>query len=344
MKAGKTLVDLATELQNQLKTKKDYIAMTSVLTMSPELKVTGVNGNQFGVTKYAHGQLAGKLGIPKQYYDRMLQEAPELLAHNVNAWFQKNPEKRMIRTINNNIRAYLSDRYRPIDNYDLAEHVLPKIQKMGCKIESCELTETRMYIKAVTPKVQFEVQKGDMVQAGLVISNSEVGAGSVKIEPLIYRLVCLNGMIAADSSLRKYHTGRYTEQLGEAVELFSKKTLVADNKAFFMKVVDIVDAVFQEDSFKGIVSRMQDATKRPIEKDPVKLIEDVTKRFQLREEEAGGVLKHLINGGALSQYGLMNAMTRTSQDIEDYDRATEFERMGGDVLELGKEEWEKIAG
>ena len=40
-------------------------------------------------------------------------------------------------------------------------------------------------------------------------------------------------------------------------------------------------------------------------------------------------------GNDLSHYGLVNAVTRASQDIEDYNRATELERIGGVLLEDG---------
>ena len=53
-------------------------------------------------------------------------------------------------------------------------------------------------MKVVNKKLKAEVAVGDAVQAGFVISNSEVGLGSVKIEPLIYRLVCKNGLVLKD--------------------------------------------------------------------------------------------------------------------------------------------------
>ena len=42
--------------------------------------------------------------------------------------------------------------------------------------ESCQLTESRMYIKVVNTRLQAEVSPGDIVQSGIIISNSEVGA------------------------------------------------------------------------------------------------------------------------------------------------------------------------
>ena len=37
------------------------------------------------------------------------------------------------------------------------------------------------------------------------------------------------------------------------------------------------------------------------------------------------MLRHLVTAGDLSGYGLVNAVTHYSHDIEDYDRATDFE-------------------
>ena len=82
-----------------------------------------------------------------------------------------------------------------MDNYNIASAVLPILAEIpDVRIESCQITDSRMYIKAVNPRLQEDVTPGDTVQAGVVISNSEVGLGSVNIQPLIYRLVCSNGI------------------------------------------------------------------------------------------------------------------------------------------------------
>ena len=46
------------------------------------------------------------------------------------------------------------------------------------------------------------VKVGDAVQAGIAISNSEVGQGSLRVEALDYRLVRTNGMIR-ETAVRK---------------------------------------------------------------------------------------------------------------------------------------------
>ena len=140
----------------------------------------------------------------------------------------------MLRTLDGRLRAFLSNRYRRLDNLELLDHVLPVIAKMkGCEIVSCDVTETHLYLKVINKTMKTEIAPGDVVQAGFVISNSEVGLGALKVEPLVYRLVCKNGMISKDLSQKKYHTGRYIEDTDSAYELYSDETLAADDKAYF---------------------------------------------------------------------------------------------------------------
>lgn len=346
MKSGKTLSELALELERQAESKKDYIASTEILEMTDngEIALEADTRQEFAVTEHAHTQIAARLDIPAKYYQRMRSQAPELLATNVNEWFQQKPERRMVRTLDGQMRAFLSDRYRRLDNYDLAEAVLPVLKEMGegLKIVSTELTPSRMYIKVINESLELEVKKGDAVQAGIVISNSEVGQGSLKVEPLIFRLVCTNGMIAQDHSQKRYHVGRNAEE-GEAYELFRDETLKADDRAFFLKVQDTVRAAVNITKFATIVERMREATEQRIEGNPVKAVELVSQRFNFNTGESSGVLQHLIQGGDLSAYGMLNAITRTSQDLDDYERATDLERDGSRVLSLPASSWKEIA-
>lgn len=351
MKTGRTLTDLAAELERQAETKKDYLADSRALSLDRagdgEVRMVMKNGHaqDFGIGAIAHQQIAAKTEIPRNYYDRMLREAPQLLTRNVNHWFQEQPTKHLVRTLDGRARAFLSSKYRPLDNYDLAEIVLPKLHEMGCRIESCELTESRLYIKAVTERIQAEVKKGDVVQAGLVIGNSEVGLGRIFVDPLLLRLVCLNGAIMNDYGMKRHHVGKSGDFAGieGAAEFFRDETRLADDRAFWMKVRDTVGAALSQVTFNKIVNRWQESTEQKITGSIEKVVEVAAVKFGLFESERSGVLRHLIEGGDLSAYGLMNAITRTSQDVESYDRATELETIGPKVLELPRQNWKEIA-
>ena len=346
MKNGKSLAELAIELKRQSQAKQDFVASTEAMEMTNDghLSLYSFDDERsFSITDHAHSQISQRLNIPLKYYKRMRSLAPDLLATNVNTWFLEKPERRMIRTLNGQARAFLSDRYRRLDNIQLAEFVLPVLQEWGndLKIVSAELTEKRMYIKAINQKIELEVKPGDAVQAGICISNSEIGLGSLSVEPLVYRLVCKNGMIAQDRSTKKYHVGSAADD--SAFQLFSDETLKADDKAFFLKVRDTVKSAVEIAQFSQIVQQLKDATQQPIEGNPVKTVEVLADDFHYSQEESSGILNHLIRGGDLTAYGLSNAITRTSQDLDDYDRATDLERDGSRILSLSRSSWKKLA-
>ena len=350
MKSGRTIVELANELERQLGSKRDLVLPGSLLQCRTEeggeLKMiidARQGDSEYGVTDLARRQLADKLKIPFTYFERMRTEQPALLDRNINTWLTQDGERRMIRTLDGKVRAVLSDRFRRLDNYDLAESVLPILHRLEeARFESVELTETRMYLKVVTPRIEVEIAPGDVVQAGIVITNSEVGQGTLSVQPLVYRLVCRNGLIASDRALRKTHVGRILQAGEEAITVFRDDTLAADDRAFFLKVRDVVEAAVSEATFRQVAARLQQTLGIKLSGDPVKAVEVLANRYTLNEVERAGVLRHLIVQGDLSAYGLVNAVTHYSHDVEDYDRATEFEALGGKLIELSSREWEEV--
>lgn len=348
MKTGRTLQELAVEIKRQQDAKVDYLANTSALSLVDTDSGIGfqIEGKDpFKVTDLAHSQIGQYLEIPARYYDRMRFDSPELLAHNVNHWLHStnNQDRRMIRTLDGNVRAFLSDRYRRIDNADIAETVLPIIGKMdGAQVMSCEITERRMYIKVVNPRIQTEVSVGDIVQSGIIISNSEVGLGSVNISPLIYRLACTNGMVAQDSGVRRYHIGKINSSDYD-MNIFRDETIEADDRAFLLKVRDAVTAAADQTIFNKIVGQMREATEAKIPAITApKVVELTSGKFGISQNENEGVLGHLIAGGDLSLYGVANAVTRYAQDVKSYDRSTELEATGYKILTMAPALWKSI--
>jgi len=351
MKTGRTLVDLAAELGRQLKAKQDMIVPSPLMRFSTDgggiSKVTIETPDgaaHYGITELARHQLAEKLGIPYAYFERMREKQPDLLDRNVNTWLHSGDDRRLVRTLDGNVRAVLSDRYRRLDNYDLAEHVLPILQRLpGGRPASVELTDTRMYLKWIASEVRQEIQPGDVLEAGVVVTNSEVGLGSLSVQPLVLRLLCSNGLIVADQGLRKTHVGRLIEANDSDLTVFKDDTLEAADKAFFMKVRDVVESAVSEVTLRQISDRMRRTLGIVLSGDPVKSVDVIGTKYLLNEQERSGVLRHLISGGDLSGFGLVNAVTHYSQEVADYDRATDFEVLGGKLLNLPAREWTEIA-
>ena len=352
MKKGRSLKDLAAELERRGESKRDFFLQTTAVKLHTvangsslsTLSIDAVDHEPFTVTEHTHRQIGQRLKIHANFYDRLRSKHPDLLDHTVNTLFEREPERRMIRTLDGNARAFLSDRYRRIDDLDVARAALPILAEQDdMRIESCEVTDRKLYLKAIFPKTQLEVRRGDPVQAGLMISNGEIGDAAFQVQPLVYRLVCDNGMIAADHAMKRYHVGKQAGGGEDAYEFFRDETLQADDRAILMKMQDVIRAVLKMDTFRLIVDRLQQATARSIEGDPVKAVEELSNRFNFRNEEQGSVLRHLVEGGDLSAWGVTNAITRTAHDVDSYDRATELEKFGGQVIELEPKDWKGSA-
>lgn len=353
MKYGCTLTELAQEIERQNNAKRDYLVDTTQLTMG--LDVTGEvrldiadSAHTFGLNEVAHQQIGQQMGIPLPYYRRMLSDAPGLLATNVNHWMRNRDEaakerRRMVRTLDNTARAFLSDRYRRIDNYEIANIVLPILGEIkDVQIASCEVTDRKLYIKAVNPRLQADVTPGDVVQSGVCITNSEVGLGSFEATPLVYRLVCSNGMVVNDAAQKRRHIGAKAQQ-GEDYALYADETIAADDRAFMLKVRDTVRSIVDATQFDKVVAMMQEAREAKITAESIPAFVELTaKEYAIGKKESESVLSYLIHGGDLSLYGLSNAVTRFSQDVPSYDRASELESIGYDVLSMPAKKWKQL--
>lgn len=332
------------------------------------------------LSQIAHRQIGERLGLPAKFYDSLREDDNEnvkrLLDTNVNTLFRERPKRALVRTFKpawwgtdgemhvgvtpmgemtrgtaergepGTVRAFLSDRYRKRDDEDILGRVVPMLGTIpGAEVVSSEITDTKLYLKIIAPRVQGEVSQGDYVQAGVVISNSEVGHGALQVTPFVYRLICTNGMVVPES-LGDYLVGRHVGgrvMSDEALRAYSDETLKLDDEAFFAKVSDVVAMAVDETKFAAIVAEMQRAKASSPITDVGETVERLVNRYDLSEGEGKSVLQHLAAGGDLSAYGALNAITRTAEDAETYDRATELETIGGELLVLSEREWEAVA-
>jgi hypothetical protein len=353
---GLALPDLAAEVKRQAESKRDFIVPASrVKFVSHEnddgpvsLTRLAMQGHEenLDIRGIFHGQVGDHLKIPRAYYNRMLTNAPVLLRRNVNHWLAQDQSTRLVRILDGNARAFLSDRYRVLDNYDLCEAILPLFAEHKLEVVSADVTDKRMYLKAVHPGLKAELRHvGGIVQGGVSVWNSETGHGTCGAESFIYTLTCLNGMTMPASGMRKFHLGRqHSRDEDKAMEVFRDETRAADDKAFFMKLQDITNACLKTEKFQELIGKINRAsgddelksTKgRPLDE----AVEVTRKAFSLTEDEGSSILKHLIEGGDLSRWGMASAVTRAAQDQENYDRFDALERVGGEIIELPKKRW-----
>ena len=358
---------MAKELEHQKKSMRDIVASTKDIVATQgtldgnqrrplELAINGKG--VWPLTEHGHNQLAMKCGIPERYYWAMLDAGmTELTANNVNAWLSKQADKRLLRIADVDgsgipkVRALLSDRYRPLDNFDLAMLTMERAKEHGAWPQECHLSETRMYIKLVVPSqlqylttpenrlrlsdftnpdTRFNMGASDLGRdphvPGLIVSNSEVGDGAFRVEPFVYRLVCSNGLIGTDT-LYKIHLGSKME-IGE---LFKDDTRQLLDKALWSQVRDIIDGTFKGEIMMAYLAKIH-ASKLQVIEEPKEVVDVAAKNLSLSDEKKLSLLQYFSAEGN-TLFGLTNGITRLAQDFENYEDKIRLERFGGQILE-----------
>jgi hypothetical protein len=357
MKLGKSLTELAQQLERNAAAKTDYVADTREITMSvtPEpasqqvpvgLVVGG--GGALEPTDHCHHQIATWSGIGTRYYDKMMQDSPALLAGNVNHWLHKSPEKecrRMVRTMDGTARAFLSDRYLRLDNEHVAESAFKALEAVPeINVVSCDVTDKKLYIKAVFPRTEGEVKVGDAVQSGVVIRNSEIGGGSYEALPFWYRLWCLNGCasMVKGEGYRRRHLGGKVKGNSSGI-IYQQDTIEAAAQAALLECRDAVTTFADPEYFSKVIETLREAAQSEQTEQPIKAVEVLGKAIGLNQGEQDSILERFIRNADYSKYGMLNAVTNLANDTESYDRASELEVLGGKVLNLSQSQWHEVA-
>jgi len=342
-----SLQELVDELERQKANRYDVVVPSEQLIVSFDAGTNTVcidvpqpdgKSKRHGITPYAHQQIATKCSIPWKYYEKMKDEEKlDLLARNVNTWLPSK-DKRLVRVLDNNVRALLSDRYRCIDNYDVLLETLSKFKDLqkerniSIEIKENTLTDRRLYIKATSPDLVGEVfhfpnRPPEPVHGGVIISNSEVGAGSFKVEPFINVLVCQNGLIR-EKIFKRVHIGRERE-IGY-VE-WSDETLELQDATLMAKIRDMITQTFDPETFQKWIDEINNVARTEILK-PTIAVNNIVKHFKLSESKKEALINQFARESP-TQWGLAMAVTRVAQNEENYEKQIELEKVGAQILE-----------
>lgn len=353
---GRSLREIATELEFINENKMDLLAHPQAFKMDDKASIHLKNDIVVKPTSWAHQQIASFTEIPKAYYDRLMESDKPLLAENVNHWLQKKPqqdsEKRLLRAVGNRLRGFVSPSYdRTMDSYDVMNVAAPILRDNKFQIVSCELTDMRLYVKATLPSLQKNVSTNpkvnDIIQMGIMLSTSDVGAGTLRIEPYILRLLCTNGLVA-ETAIKKRHVGKRASS-DRDVDVLSQQTISAIRDANMLQIRDVLLDSVKPETFNRQCEKIMEAAEDKLQNfDLVEVVKrasnivGVTSKYT--RENIVKALASGNEGAGLTRWGLVNSFTAAAK-VKDigYDESTDLERAGGEILNLSQSEWRTIA-
>jgi hypothetical protein len=227
---------------------QDYIVSAKALQFSGNggLRVA-LNNADFGVHRFALGQIAENASLPVKFLDSLTASdwGRALIAHNLSEIFKHRDAKRhLVRTLNNEVRGFLSDSYRRLDSRPIIEAFVTGVQRLGALPYKGIVTDTKVAIQAILPDV-FDVIPGEVIAFVLSLENSDFGNGALSLRVGALRIWCDN-LAVFEENMRQIHLGR---RLDENI-VFSQKTYLLDTKTTVSALKDIIGVQLNREGLK----------------------------------------------------------------------------------------------
>ena len=306
---------------------KDRLALAYGRLVLPEEHLEN-HPEMLTLSPWATSQACQRLGIPAPYFARCsapLQDAQ------FNHWAWRTDEEPdeerdgktgthrpwLLRCQGENVRAILSDRYAPLDNAELLGILIPLLEGYF-EVRGIALTPESLHLRLVDPRLCREVLPNDRLMVGIHVANSEVGKRAVTVDALVWRLVCLNGLVRlvrGKSLLRQRHVSWDRPRFADAL-----------NRA----VCEAVTAG------ACLIDRLQAATREHVP-DMEGVIRAIAQQAMLTQAVQDRVKQALLSTPPPQQervYGLVQALTYTAQSLAPDDRY-DLEVMAGRLLDEG---------
>jgi len=305
--------------------KSDRTTQLSALRMNSVGKVEYRNSGteQMSLGDYAMGQAFNRIGIPVQYGKKLFEERPDLVAEQFNHWTQKEEREVLLRMRTGDdgssfIRGFLSDRYSILDNNDVILAMREVVQELPeYEIHSFYLDDKRTHLRMTFPGLSSIIGQTlegqpDILRLGIDIDNSEVGASSLRVVPMVYRLVCTNGLRAWANDGDVYQQRH--------IHLTSSELFGRMNTA-------IVRAVKSGDELIDVLNKSK---YWEVEK-PLDTIQALMKDSKYSKDLTAKVQDNYLMEAMPNVYGVVNALTRTARDLP-VERKIDLEEFAGEVL------------
>jgi hypothetical protein len=315
------LADNDGKFDTEINTKNIQMGNDGILTLKEDHW-----DRRFSLTDWATTQMAGKLEIPVRYFKKC---PPELQAAQFNHWTQNSDTNWLLRNrvagSENLVRAVLSaDRYSKLDN----EHIVEMLQgilgagdKADYDVSMWHVDDSGFHLRLTFPDLTTNIGtladgSPDTHRVGLHIANSEVGKRSVLITPLVYRLVCTNGLMRwtndGDSlQLRHVHLqhheiyGRVAQAIGTALKAGDTmiKQLIEAKQTPIENPLDIIRALAEDKQYSQA------------------LTDTLTMSYAVNQAQTGANL-----------FSVVQAITETAQKASHPDYRIEMEKDAADLL------------
>lgn len=312
------------EKENQF--KRDEVLDFSTLRMNQDATLSTEDNRlaDYRMTEWATNQLCQRLRIPFNYYADECDNG--MRQFNVNRQMDKIKEHDLMLRLREKddekvIRAIVSKKYSKFDNHEILRLVNDYLEasKMDYEIAMWHHDGDGFHLRitfnnltttiGTTPDGQEDIHK-----VGIHIMNSEVGKSAVRIIPMVYRLVCTNGLMSWTTD----------------GEIFSQRHLFISHDTMQERVaVAIGEAMKLGEHTIGILEK---AKKHKVD-NPIKMIENLAKEKKYTKKFTEKVMQAYNEENDGTLFYVVQAFTEASKSLKE-DERVEKERHAATLLKV----------
>lgn len=270
------------------------------------------------ISDFALGQMCAKIGVPKKYIERCLRENPPLATENVNSWLEDYGKDFFIRCCDDSIRGVLSSKYSTFDTPDILKSLMDVYDFSDFKCKGTYFSPERFHTRLVMPR-NLDIPMEDDLMPGIQIDSSDVGRSVLRVQFMIFKQVCTNGLVLPKS------TGVLFEQKHIGI---SQSEFVSE----FNKAIANIPVLI-ENSEEFITHAKNTGLKIATPEQMLDFVQRLQKSAQIPEDSAKRVLNIVKSEvyGSPSKWTLINALTQEAQNFT-LEKRLEIEKYAGSLL------------
>lgn len=294
------------------------------------------DGRKFRPTDHAIEQFSVRTDIPSSTFLREMRKSESfdsfdantmaIVGNNAMRHIDKDKQFRLRTYTDGTCRAFVTDKYAPIDNRWYLEALSEFIP--GGRFSHWRGDEDTIYGNVLIPDTIMDYGADDSDYGGMIsVGNCEIGTRRISQTPSLFRSICMNGCIWGQTKgekIRRVHRGN--------IDLDSLKLEIAQNIQYQIPLLAPGIKTF-------LATRAMETGKASVKG----IIASVSSDYKLSKREATEFLNQYgqYEAGNRNLFGIINGLTRAGQKF-DNTTWVKFDEIAGSLMVTSADRWATI--
>lgn len=294
------------------------------------------DGRKFQPTDHAIEQFSVRTEIPSSTFLREMRKTEDfdaadantmaLVGNNALRRIDADKEFRLRTYTDGTCRAFVTDKYAPVDNRWYLETLAEFIP--GGRFSHWRGDEDTIYGNVLIPDTIMDYGSDDSDYGGMIsVGNCEIGTRRISQMPSLFRAICMNGCIwgqTAGEKIRRVHRGN--------IDLDTLKLEIARNIQFQIPLL-------APGITKFLATRAMETGKASVKG----IVASISSDYKLSKREATMFLNQYgeFEAGNRNLFGIINGLTRAGQKF-DNTTWVKFDEIAGSLMETSADRWATI--